>query len=152
MGQAGRELDDLLSARDLAERVREDLAVLGGDDLGQFVLAGVQEFSEPEEDRLTAGQRQVPPSGEGALCSGDGGVGLVLAGGGDSLGLDAKRGVIDGCGPVTGRPVLDAIDPVRDDGEGGLWLGASRKRSGGGHGDLLQLGVGGGGGSPSWTR
>ena len=37
--EAGRELDDLLAARDLAERIGQHLAVLGGDDLGELVLA-----------------------------------------------------------------------------------------------------------------
>ncbi len=36
---AAGELDDLEAAGDLAERVGEDLAVLGGDDRGEVVLA-----------------------------------------------------------------------------------------------------------------
>ena len=39
VGKAAGQLDDLLAAGDLAERVGEDLAVLAGDDLGGLVLA-----------------------------------------------------------------------------------------------------------------
>ena len=44
--EAARELDDLHAAGDLAERVGEHLAVLGGEDLGELLLAGVQQLAE----------------------------------------------------------------------------------------------------------
>ena len=55
------ELDHLLAAGHLAERVGEHLAVLGGDDRGQLVLAGVQQLPEREQDLGPPGQRGVPP-------------------------------------------------------------------------------------------
>jgi len=42
MRDATGELDDLLTAADLAEGVGEDLAVLGGDDRRQLLLPRVQ--------------------------------------------------------------------------------------------------------------
>lgn len=49
-GDAAREFDDLLPAGDFAEGVGEDLAVFGGDDLGELLLAGIEQLSEGEED------------------------------------------------------------------------------------------------------
>ena len=62
---AAGELHDLLAAADLAQRVGEHLAVLGGDDRRQLVLAGVQQLAEREQDRGPLGQRGVPPGREG---------------------------------------------------------------------------------------
>ena len=61
---AAGEFDDLLAAADLAQRIGDDLAVLGGDDLGQFALAGVEQLAEIEQDRAALGQRGVPPGRE----------------------------------------------------------------------------------------
>ena len=54
---AAGELGDLEAARDLAERVVEDLAVLGGDERGDLLLALVEQLAEGEEhlaDRLAS--------------------------------------------------------------------------------------------------
>ena len=64
---AAGELHDLLAAADLAERVGEHLAVLGGDDRGELVLAGVQQLAEGEQHLRPLGQRGVPPRREGRL-------------------------------------------------------------------------------------
>jgi hypothetical protein len=58
------ELDNLLTAADFAERVGDDLAVLAGDDLGQLLLARVEQFPEGEHDRGAFGQRGVAPRGK----------------------------------------------------------------------------------------
>ena len=64
MRDAAGELDDLLAAADLAERVGDDLAVLAGDDLGQLALALVEQLAEREQDLGAFGQRGVAPCGE----------------------------------------------------------------------------------------
>lgn len=69
-GDAAREFDDFLAAGDLAESVGDDLAVFGGDDLGQFLLPSVEQFAEVEEDSGPLGQGRVAPGGErGGCCS-----------------------------------------------------------------------------------
>ena len=57
----GGELDVLQAARDLAGGVAEDLAVLGGDDGGQLVGAGVQQLAEGEQHGGPARQRGRTP-------------------------------------------------------------------------------------------
>ena len=69
-GDAAREFDDFLAAGDFAEGVREDLAVFGGDDLGELLLAGVEQLAEGEENGRPPGQRGVAPGGE--CCGGCG--------------------------------------------------------------------------------
>ena len=61
MRDAAGELDDLLTPRHLPERIGNHLAVLGGDDLGQLALAGVEQLAEVEQDRPALGQRGVAP-------------------------------------------------------------------------------------------
>ncbi len=56
MRYAAGEFDDFLTAGDLAEGVGEHFAVLGGDDRGQFFLAGVQQLPECEQHRDPLGQ------------------------------------------------------------------------------------------------
>ena len=93
--ETGRELDDLLAAVDLAERVREDLAVLGGDDLREFALAGFEQLAEREDDRLALCERQRAPRMERRASRGDGGVDLGLVGQGDRAVWSPERRVID---------------------------------------------------------
>ena len=101
-------------ARDLAERVGEHLAVLGGDDRRELLLAGVEQLAEGEQHLGAPGQRRVratprrPPGGRD---------GLVDVGG---------RREVDACRDTAGRRVEDvalpggdaavrlAPDPVRD--------------------------------------
>src|SRR5207342_2479973 len=58
------ELDDLLTAAYLPERVGKHLAVLGGDDRRQLLLARIQQLPEGEEDLGALGQGGVPPPRE----------------------------------------------------------------------------------------
>ena len=67
MRDAAGELDDLEAAGDLAERVGDDLAVLGGEDRGELVLAGVEDLAEREQHLLALAQRRVGPAGECGL-------------------------------------------------------------------------------------
>ena len=53
---------------------RDDLAVLGGDDFGEFALAGVEQFAEREDDLGALGEGGVAPGGERGGGGGDGGV------------------------------------------------------------------------------
>ncbi len=75
--EAGRELDDLLAAQDLAHRVGDDLAVLAGDEAGQLGLAGVQQLTEREQHRLPLRDGVLRPLAEAALGGGDGLVDLA---------------------------------------------------------------------------
>jgi hypothetical protein len=54
---AAGELGDLEPAGDLADRVGDDLAVLGGDELGDLGLALVEQLAETEEHLGALGQR-----------------------------------------------------------------------------------------------
>ena len=57
---AAGEFDDLLAAAHLTQRVGDDLAVLAGDDLGQLLLAGVEQFAEVEQDLRCAWPARCP--------------------------------------------------------------------------------------------
>jgi hypothetical protein len=46
--------------------------VLGGEDLGELVLAGVQQLAEGEHHLLAPGDRALPPLGEGLRGRGHG--------------------------------------------------------------------------------
>jgi hypothetical protein len=70
-GDAAGEFDDFLAAGDLAEGIGDDLAVFGGDDLGQFLLARIQQLAEGEQDARPLRQRGVAPGGERLGGGGD---------------------------------------------------------------------------------
>ena len=61
------ELDHLEPARDLAHRVGEHLAVLGGEQPGEVLAVGVEELADPEEELGAARERERAPGGEGRL-------------------------------------------------------------------------------------
>ena len=61
MGDPAGELDDLLAAADLTQRVGDHLAVLGGQDLRQLTLALVEQLAELEQHLRALGQRRIPP-------------------------------------------------------------------------------------------
>ena len=100
MRDAAGELDDLLAAGDLAEGVGDDLAVFGGDDLGQLALALVEQFAEAEQDLGALGQRGVPPRGEGRGGGVDHRTRVLDRGEGDLAGGRSGGGVGDRRGPV----------------------------------------------------
>src|SRR5205807_7062179 len=56
-------LDHLEPPRDLALRVAEDLAVLGGEDARDVVLALDEQLTNAEEDCRLARERRRPPGG-----------------------------------------------------------------------------------------
>ena len=76
---AAGELDDVDAARDLALRVGEDLAVLGGDHRGQRVAVLVEQLEEGVQDARAADRRRVGPGREGRLRRGHRGVDLGRA-------------------------------------------------------------------------
>ena len=98
----------------LAERVGVHLAVLGGDDRGELVLAGVEQLAEGEEHLRAPGKGGVPPGGERGLGRRDRGVALGLAGQRNLAGDLTRRRVRHGRRPAAGRNVA-AVDPVLDD-------------------------------------
>ena len=61
---AGRELEVLEAAGDLAERVRGHLAVLGGQERGDVGPVLVDEVADPEQDLGPLRERRRPPGGE----------------------------------------------------------------------------------------
>ena len=114
---AAGELDHFLAAGHLAQGIVQDLAVLGGDDRGELVLAGVQQLAESEEDLGAAGQGRVTPGRESGLRGGNGGVAVLGAGQGHLGGDFSGGGVGDGRGALADRDVA-AVDPVLDDVQG----------------------------------
>ena len=111
---AARELDHLEAARDLAQRVGEDLAVLGGDQPRELVAVLVDELADAEEELRALRERDRAPGREGRLRGRDGAVdlldrrevdlGCLLAGGRVEDAAAAAR--LPGHGP--------AVDPVAD--------------------------------------
>ena len=101
--QAAGQLDDLLAAGDLAERVGEHLAVFAGDDLGGLVLAFVEQFPEPEQHLGAAGQGHVPPPRERGGGGGDHRLRVGPGGQRDLLGDPAGGRVVHRrrCGPTS---------------------------------------------------
>ena len=59
--RAARELDDLEAALDLAARVVDGLAVLGGDDPGELVGVRGEQLAEPEQHVRALGERLRAP-------------------------------------------------------------------------------------------
>jgi hypothetical protein len=89
---AARELDVLEAAGDLAQRVGQHLSVLGGEQRGDLLAVGVDQFAQAEQDLGASRQagrnatRETPPG------RGDGGV---------DLSADA-RSTAPICSPVAG--------------------------------------------------
>ena len=114
MRDTAGELDDLHATRDLAERIREHLAVLLSDDRGHFFLTSVENLAEGEEDRCALGQRGIAPAREGGLGGGNGVVENLRTGEIDSLGDLAGGGVVD-IARALGRAFPElSVNPVSD--------------------------------------
>ena len=108
------ELDDLHATGDLTQSVGEHLAVLLGDDRGNFLLASVENLAEGEENRCALGQRGVAPAREGGLGGGNGVVENLRTGEIDSLGDLAGGGVVD-IARALGRAFPElSVNPVSD--------------------------------------
>ncbi len=102
VGDAAGEFDDFLAAGDFAEGVGDDLAVLGGDDFGEFALAGVEQFPECEDHLGALGEGGVAPGGERGGGGVDDGAGVLDAGEGDLTGDGTGRRVGDRSGVAAG--------------------------------------------------
>nr|WP_300149727.1 hypothetical protein [Propionicimonas sp.] len=111
---AAGELDDLEAAGDLAEGVRDGLAVLGGDDLRDPLPVGVEQLAEREQHPSAPGHRGGRPADRGLGGPGYDLVDQVLRGQVDRARL-AASGRVEHRGGALGRagPVLVA-DQVGD--------------------------------------
>src|SRR5581483_9092808 len=105
-------LDHLEAARDLAERVREDLAVLGGEDAGDVLAVLVDELPDAEEELGAAREGDGAPALERLLRSPDGRVDLLDAREVDRARLLAGCGVPDRAAPARGAFDRLPADPV----------------------------------------
>ena len=101
VGDAAGELDDLEAAGDLADGVGVHLAVLGGDDRGELVLAAVEQLAEGEHHLRTPRERGGAPAAGGAGRRVDDLGRVGLAGQRDAAGDLAGGGVGD-VGPADG--------------------------------------------------
>ncbi len=111
---AARELDVLEPSGDLAHRVGQHLAVLGGEQRGDLLAVGVDQLAHAEQDLGAPRQAGGPPRGERRLGRGDGRVDLVGRRQVDGARLLTGGRVVDDAG-ATRRPGDDrATDPVRD--------------------------------------
>jgi hypothetical protein len=106
--------DDLAAADDLAARIVDDLAVLGGDDPRQLVLVLHQQLAEGEHHPHPLAQRGVLPGFERLRCRGDRSVHIGLSGKANRCLLFACRGVEDRGGLRRGQRSQAAVDPVLD--------------------------------------
>src|SRR5205823_358363 len=115
------------AACNLALRVGEDLAVLGGEDLREVLAVLVHELPDAEEDLGAAGERDRAPGRERLLRGLDSLVDLLGAGKVDLTGLGSTRRVVDravstrrSCGRCAADPMGDALDLARASGVGRL--------------------------------
>ncbi|OLE17654.1 MAG: hypothetical protein AUG88_06265 [Actinobacteria bacterium 13_1_20CM_4_68_12] len=108
------ELDHLEPARDLALRVREYLAVLGREDLGDVLTVRVDECADAEEDLSLARERDGTPGGKGLLRSLDGAIDLFRGGEIDLARLDARRRVVDRAATARLAGHRRPVDPMGD--------------------------------------
>ena len=93
---AGRQLDDLEAARDLAHRIREHLAVLRSEDSREIFGTLVEQLAEFEDDPLPLREGGVRPGGEGGLGRGDSDVHVADRGEAHLLLHDATSRVVYG--------------------------------------------------------
>ena len=92
MREAAAELDHLDPARDLAHRVGEHLAVLGGEEPRDLFAVLVEQLADPEEQLGAPRERERPPGGERRLRRLHGAVDL----------LDRAKSTAPVCTPVAG--------------------------------------------------
>ena len=122
---AAGELDDVDAARDLALRVGEDLAVLGGDHRGERVLVLVEQCEEVIQHARSADRRRVGPGGERGLGCCRRGVDFVDAAQCD-LARDGTGGrVVDRLPAAARARDAAAIDVVADLGRRGEGFGCA---------------------------
>ncbi len=116
VAETAGELDDLLAAGHLAQRVGVHLAVLGGDERRELVLAGVEQLAEGEHHLRTTRQGRRAPGRRGPGGGGDDPLGVVaprqrhLAAHLSGRGVGHVRGALGGaCEPGSVHPVLDHV-------------------------------------------
>ena len=76
VGNAARELDDFLAPGDFPEGIIQDFSVLGGDDGGEFALAGLSSSRKAKRTWVRRAIEVSLPCGERGLGRGNGGVAL----------------------------------------------------------------------------
>ena len=111
-----RELHDLEPARDLAHRVAQHLAVLGGDDRRELLGALIEQVAEPEEDPRALRERRRAPRRERGARGVDRGVDLGRRRERDLLGHPAGRGIEHIASPLRRSVDELAVDPVGNEG------------------------------------
>jgi hypothetical protein len=112
---AGRELQVLEAAGDLAERVRRDLAVLRGQVRRDLAPMRLDQVPDPEHDLGPLRQRRRAPAWEGGLCGGHRGVDLLDRGEVDLARDRAGRRVEHVAAAPGGTRHAPTVDPVRHD-------------------------------------
>ncbi|MDI2022947.1 hypothetical protein PJL18_03491 [Paenarthrobacter nicotinovorans] len=116
---ATSELDDLQATADLALGVREDLAVLGGDQLSEFVHVGGHELTELEQHGGALGQGNVTPGLRGLLRGGNRCVQVSLVGQAQFSRNLAGGRVVHRLGAVALTGGFSAVDEVVNGGQCG---------------------------------
>ena len=111
---AAREFEVLETAGDLAERVRRDLAVLGGQVGGELLAVGLDQVPDPEHDLGPLRDRGCAPGREGCLRGGDSGADLVCRGEVHVARDPTRGGVVDRAFTPRGPGDQPATDPVAD--------------------------------------
>ena len=113
-GDAAGELDHLDAAGDLAHRIGEHLAVLGGEEACEVLTMRVEQRADAEEELGAASNRDRAPLGPGSLGGSDRLCDLVRRSEIDGAGLQAGGRVEDR--PAAPRCPVDArsADPVRN--------------------------------------
>jgi len=124
-GRTGRELEVLEAARDLPERVRRHLAVLGGEEGRDLAPVGVHQVPDPEHDLGALRQRGRAPRRERGPGGCDGGIDLLDRREIDLAGSFAGRGIEHDATPAGRTGDAAAADPVRHD--LAHWLRGSRR-------------------------
>ncbi|MDT4820639.1 hypothetical protein FQZ97_537850 [compost metagenome] len=112
--RAAGEFDDLDSAGDFALGVGEHLAVLRGDQPGQFVAMLVEQGQEAIQDARAAQRRQVAPGRERGPGRGNGRVHIGVAGQLHLAGDDAGGRIVDRQLLAAGGLHGSAGNPVQD--------------------------------------
>ena len=115
---AGGELEVLEPAGDLTQRVRGDLAVLGGQQRRDLLAVLLDQVPDAEHDLGPPRERRRAPGGERRLRRGDGRPHLLDRREVDVLGDRARGGVVDRTLATRGAGHDATVDPVADPSRG----------------------------------